>query len=145
MEGGGETVGWEVNGLSVYPQRAPGSCQFKEALVEQVPQDFLDGVAGAAKKVFKLTGGERLVSLNFWLEKFEDLFFCEGHGMQWATSCCGGLQTVWVMEGSWPLGSPRQSRRSIEGREMESGTTFLPYRVRACHAPVTATKTSPSE
>ena len=76
MEGGGEAVGWEVGGLPVDSQRAPGSCQFKEALVEQVPQDFLDGVAGAAEKVFKLAGCERLVGLNFWLKEFEDLFFC---------------------------------------------------------------------
>ena len=69
MEGGGETVGWKVDGLSVYPQRAPGSRQFKEALIEQVPQDFLDGVAGAAEKVFKLAGGKRLVGLNFWLKE----------------------------------------------------------------------------
>ena len=76
MEGGGEAVGWKVNGLPVDTQRAPGSRQFKEALVEQVSQDFLDGVARAAEKVFKLTGGERLVGLNFWLKEFEDLFFC---------------------------------------------------------------------
>ena len=76
MEGGGEAVGWEVGGLPVDSQRAPGSCQFKEALTEQVPQDFLDSATGAAEKVFKLTGGERLVGLNFWLKEFEDLFFC---------------------------------------------------------------------
>lgn len=61
--------------LPVNAQRAPGSRQLKETLTEQVPQDFLDGVAGAAEKVFKLAGGKRLVGLNFWLEEFEDLFF----------------------------------------------------------------------
>ena len=69
MEGGGETVGWEVNGLPVDAQRAPGSRQLKETLIEQVPQDSLDGVARAAKKVFKLAGCERLVGLNFWLKE----------------------------------------------------------------------------
>lgn len=67
MEGGGKAVGWEMRGLPVNAQRAPGSRQFKEALIEQVPQDFLDSVAGAAKEVFKLAGGERLVGLDFWL------------------------------------------------------------------------------
>ena len=56
-----------MGGLPVNAQRAPGSRQFKETLIEQVPQDSLDGVAGAAKEVFKLAGGERLVGLDFWL------------------------------------------------------------------------------
>jgi len=64
-----------MSGLPVNAQRAPGSRQFKEALIEQVPQNFLDGVAGAAKKVFKLAGGECLVGLDFWLKEFEDLLF----------------------------------------------------------------------
>ena len=61
--------------FAVDSQRAPGSCQLKEALIEQVPQDSLDGVARVAKEVFKLAGGKRLVGSDFWLEKFEDLFF----------------------------------------------------------------------
>lgn len=64
-----------MSGLPVNAQRAPGSRQFKEALIEQVAENLLDGVAGAAKEVFKLAGGERLVGLDFWLKKFKDLFF----------------------------------------------------------------------
>ncbi len=55
--------------MPVNAQRAPGSCQFKEALIEQVAENLLDGVAGAAEKVFKLAGGKRLVGLNFWLKE----------------------------------------------------------------------------
>lgn len=58
-----------MGGLPVNAQRAPGSCQFKETLIEQVPQDFLDSVAGAAEKGFKLAGCECLVGLNFWLKE----------------------------------------------------------------------------
>lgn len=134
-----------MSGLPVNAQRAPGSRQFKEALIEQVAENLLDSVAGAAKEVFKLAGCEGLVGLDFWLKEMQNLVFCEVHGMQWATSCWGGLQTVWVTDGRWPLGSPRQSRRSIEGREMESATTLAPCLVKPCHAPVAATKTSPSE